>query len=140
MAQQAAQAPQALQQPGARREQGGRPPALHRIPDRLRALYDDRLSVEFEGNEEGDTDTAENLTDLAEHDYRVMQKDEADYESIWDACFFGRGLLLLNEFDRSKGVMAPVTEVIDPLMWSATRAPPRSTATSAGAAPCASAT
>jgi hypothetical protein len=42
------------------------------------ALYDDRLSVVFEGNDEGDTDTAENLTDLAEHDYRVMQKDEAD--------------------------------------------------------------
>ena len=60
------------------------------------ALYDDRLSVEFEGKEEGDTDTAENLTDLAEHDYCVMQKDEADYEWIWDACFFGRGLQLLN--------------------------------------------
>jgi hypothetical protein len=81
------------------------------------ALYDDRLSVEFEGNEEGDTDTAENLTDLAEHDYRIMQKDEADYEWIWDSCFFGRGLLLLNEFDRTQGIMAPVTEVIDPLMW-----------------------
>jgi hypothetical protein len=71
------------------------------------ALYDDRLSVEFEGNEEDDTDTAENLTDLAEHDYRIMQKDEADYEWIWDACFFGRGLLLLNEFDRTPGIMAP---------------------------------
>src|ERR1700709_2414743 len=35
------------------------------------ALYDDRLTVEFEGNDEGDTDTAENLTDLAEHDYRI---------------------------------------------------------------------
>lgn len=61
------------------------------------ALYDDRLSVEFEGKEEGDTDTAENLTDLAEHDYRVMQKDEADYEWIWDAWFFSRGLQLLND-------------------------------------------
>jgi hypothetical protein len=41
-----------------------------------------------------------------------MQKDEADYEWIWDACFFGGGLLLLlNEFDRSQGIMAPVTEV-----------------------------
>jgi hypothetical protein len=37
------------------------------------ALYDDRLSVVFEGNDEGDTDTAEYLTGLAEHDYRVMQ-------------------------------------------------------------------
>ena len=73
------------------------PPALHRISDPLRRAYDDRLSVEFEGKEEGDTDTAENLTDLAEHDYRVMQKDEADYEWIWDACFFSRGLQLLND-------------------------------------------
>jgi hypothetical protein len=37
------------------------------------ALYDDRLSVVFEGNYEGDTDTAEYLTGLTEHDYRVMQ-------------------------------------------------------------------
>lgn len=81
------------------------------------ALYDDRLAVQFEGNEEGDKDTAENLTDLAEHDYRIMKKDEGDHDWIWDACFFGRSLLLLSEFDRTPGVMAPVMEVIDPLMW-----------------------
>ncbi|WP_416193106.1 hypothetical protein [Nitrobacter sp. TKz-YC01] len=44
------------------------------------SLYDDRLSAVLDCNDEGDQDTAENLTDLAEHDYRVMQKDEADYE------------------------------------------------------------
>jgi hypothetical protein len=46
-----------------------------------------------------------------------MEKDELDYDWDWDACFFGRGLALLAEFDRSEGVMAPVGEVIDPLMW-----------------------
>lgn len=81
------------------------------------ALYDDKLGATFEGNEEGDQDTAENLTDLAEHDYRLMHKDETDHDWIWDACFFGRGLELLNEFDRTKGRMAPVVEVIDPVMW-----------------------
>lgn len=83
----------------------------------LAALYDDRLISKWEGNEEGDTETAENLTALAEHDYRVMLKDEADYEWIWDTLFFGRGLMLLHEFDRTEGVMAPVPEVIDPMLW-----------------------
>lgn len=81
------------------------------------ALYEDRLSVVFEGNEEGDQDTAENLTDLAEHDHRIMQKDELDHDWDWDACFFGRGLMLLSEFDRSERVMSPIGEVIDPVMW-----------------------
>ena len=50
----------------------------------------------------------------AEHDYRVMQKDELDYDWDWDArCFWSR-LMLLNEFDRSPGIMAPVAEVIRP--------------------------
>lgn len=83
----------------------------------LAALYDDRLISKWEGNEEGDTETAENLTALAKHDYRVMLKDEADYEWIWDTLFFGRGLMLLHEFDRTEGVMAPVPEVIDPMLW-----------------------
>ena len=83
----------------------------------LSALYEDRLNVSFEGNEEGDQETAENLTDLATHDYSVMGKDQVDYEWDWDSLFFGRGLLLLNEFDRTKGVMAPVPEVIDPMTF-----------------------
>lgn len=83
----------------------------------LAALYDDRLSVVFEGNEEGDQDTAENLTDLAEHDHRLMEKDELDHDWDWDACFFGRALMLLSEFDRSPGRMCPVAEVIDPTTW-----------------------
>jgi hypothetical protein len=45
------------------------------------------------------------LTDLAAHDYGVMEKDELDYDWDWDACFFGRGLLLLSEFDRSEGII-----------------------------------
>ena len=81
------------------------------------ALYEDRLTAEFEGNEEGDKDTAENVTALAEHDYRVMHKAESDHDWDWDACFFGRGLLLVTEFDRAEGIMAPVSEVIDPVLW-----------------------
>jgi len=81
----------------------------------LAALYDDKLSVEFGGKEEGDDDIAENLTGMAQHDYELMQKDEADYEWIWDTLFFGRGLIMLNEFDRKN--MVPVSEIIDPMTF-----------------------
>jgi len=80
------------------------------------SLYNDRIIGVFNGREEGDEETAENLNSLAEYDYSIMEKDQLDYEWDWDTCFFGRGLLLLNEFDRRKN-MAPVGEVIDPMTF-----------------------
>ena len=80
-------------------------------------LYDDRLSVNWAPREEGDEEIAENLTALAEYDYDLMEKDQVDYEWDWDTCFFGRGLLLLNDFDKSDKVMAPVAEVLDPMTF-----------------------
>lgn len=81
----------------------------------LSSLYEDRLGVRFEGREEGDDETAENLTAMAEFDHTRMEKDELDYEWDWDAGFFGRGYMMLNDFDRDKGMMCPVAEVIDPM-------------------------
>lgn len=81
----------------------------------LSDLYSDRLASVFGGREEGDDETAENLTATAEYDAEVMEKDQLDYEWDWDALFFGRGFVLLNEFDRTEGVMAPVAEIIDPM-------------------------
>lgn len=80
----------------------------------LASLYDDRLSVKFDPREAGDTDTAENLNDLAEYDYEEMEKDVADYTWDWDASFFGRGLMMLMEFDRNK--KCPVPENWDPMV------------------------
>lgn len=78
------------------------------------ALYDDRLMASWEGRGgEGDEDVEENLNALAEYDYDVMGKNELDYYWNWDAEFFGRGLVLMMDFDRSDGVMAPVPELID---------------------------
>src|SRR3990167_8088052 len=79
----------------------------------LASLYDDRLMVRWEGRGgQGDDDVEENLNALSEFDYDVMGKDQLDYFWDWDACFFGRGLALLHEFDRSPGVMAPMPEHI----------------------------
>ena len=79
------------------------------------SLWNDRPAATWEGRGgEGDEDTEENLNALSNFDYDVMQKAEIDYEWNWDAEFFGRGLLMLMEFDRREGYNAPVPEVIDP--------------------------
>lgn len=83
----------------------------------LARLYEDTLGVVFGAKEAGDEEVAENLNGLADHDHRVMEKDELDYEWDWDAAFFGRGLMLLNDFDRSEGVMCPVAEIVDPMCF-----------------------
>jgi len=79
----------------------------------LASLYDDRLSVEFTPRENGDDDICENLTDMAEYDYDEMEKDVADYTWDWDTSFFGRGLIMLMEFDRKR--MCPVMENWSPM-------------------------
>lgn len=81
----------------------------------LASLYSDRLGVDFLGRESGDEETAENLNSLASYDYDEMEKDVIDYEWDWDASFFGRGLLLNLEFDRS--LKCPTPEVIDVMTW-----------------------
>jgi len=81
----------------------------------LASLYSDRLAVEFLGRESGDEETAENLNSLADFDYDDMEKDELDYEWDWDSSFFGRGLLLMSEYDRKLMLSCP--EVIDIMTW-----------------------
>ena len=76
------------------------------------SLYEDRLNVEFLPREEGDIEVSENLNSYAEFSYDEMEKDILDFEWIWDTMFFGRGLLLNQEFNRK--LMRPVPQVIDP--------------------------
>lgn len=83
----------------------------------LAALYDDTLSSEFQGREEGDEETGENLTALAKYDYDLMKKAELDYYWLWDTLFFSRGLVLLYEFDRTPEMMCPSPELIDPMTF-----------------------
>ncbi len=78
------------------------------------ALYADHLMARWEGRGgEGDDEVEENLNALSEFDYDVMQKSESDYYWNWDAEFFGRGLVMMMDFDRTPGIMAPAPEVID---------------------------
>ena len=66
----------------------------------LASLYVDRLDSEWGGREEGDEEVAENLNALSRYDYDEMEKDVFDYDFDWDTCFFGRGLLEFQEFER----------------------------------------
>lgn len=81
----------------------------------LSSLYNDRLGVSFDGREEGDAETAENLLPLAEYDYTLMGKDQLDYDWDFNTLFYGRALMLNMEFDREK--MCPLPEVIDMMTW-----------------------
>lgn len=85
----------------------------------LASLYEDRLAVDFAGKEDGDEETADNLSAMAKADYDDMEKDQLDFEWDFDTAFFGRGLMLMEEFDRDpdNNVFVPVPEVIDPLTW-----------------------
>jgi len=83
----------------------------------LASLYNDRLGVSFLGREEGDDETGDNLTSMAQFDYETMQKDVLDYYWDWDASFFGRGLVKLFEFNREKQFNCPIPELIDPMTF-----------------------
>jgi len=85
----------------------------------IASLYSDRLDVNFDGREEGDEETAENLTSMADFDYDEMGKSELDFQWIWDTCFFGHGLVSMEEYERDpeNNVFVPMPHVIDPLLW-----------------------
>ena len=78
------------------------------------SLYEDRLMSMWEGRGgKGDEDVEDNLNAIAEFDYDKMQKSQLDYFWNWDAEFFGRGLMLMMNFDRDENRMCPTPEVID---------------------------
>lgn len=81
----------------------------------LASLYSDRLTTEFGAREEGDEETAENLNSLAAFDEDNMEKDMIDYAWDWDASFFGRGLILFNQWELKTNT--PIPENIDPMTW-----------------------
>jgi len=81
----------------------------------LAALYKDKLNGTWKGREEGDNETAENLTAIYKYDHTLMKRSELNYYWDWDACFFGKGYVKLNEFDRKR--MCPIAELLDPMTF-----------------------
>lgn len=83
----------------------------------LASLYDDQLMAVFEGREDGDDETAENLMRLSEYDYELMEKAKLDYYWMWDTLFFGRGLVKLMEFSKDERYKCPIPELVDPMTF-----------------------
>ena len=82
------------------------------------SLYEDRLNAGWEGRGgQGDEDVEDNLNALSKFDYDVMQKNKLDYFWNWDAEFFGRGLVLMMEFNREVNKMSPIPELIDAITF-----------------------
>jgi hypothetical protein len=81
----------------------------------LASLYVDKMISRFEGTEQGDENSAENLTLTAENDAISMEKDILDYEWDWDTSFFGHGLAILMDFDRK--LKLPIPECVDMMTW-----------------------
>ena len=82
------------------------------------ALYDDRLMSTFRGRGgQGDEETEENLSALADYDFDLMEKPELDYYWNWDAEFFGRGLVIMMDFERDKPFQCPVPEYTPATTW-----------------------
>lgn len=81
----------------------------------LASLYGDRLQAKFLGRESGDEEVGESLDALASFDYDEMGKDELDYDWDWDTLFFGRGLMLMFEYDRK--MKLPIPERVDPMTF-----------------------
>jgi hypothetical protein len=85
----------------------------------LAALYDDRLMVAAGGREEGDDEQTDNIDAMAEFDYEEMEKDQLDYDWDFDAAFFGRGYVCMEEYirDPDNNKFYPLPEVIDPIIF-----------------------
>ena len=78
----------------------------------LSSLYDDELDKQWIPREDGDIESAENLTSTADYDVELMGKDDLDLNQLWDALFFSYGLVDMIEFDIDKKCPAP--SIIDP--------------------------
>jgi hypothetical protein len=70
--------------------------------------------VSFVPREQGDNEVTENLDNLATYDFDEMQMDEVNYVWDWDTLFFGRGLVMLMEFDSESNT--PIPENYDPMV------------------------
>lgn len=83
----------------------------------LASLYDDTLQIQWINTSENDAVKANAWNKLAESDVqeRAMAKAKMDYEWIFDAIFFGNGIVETLNFDKNAIVLKPT--VINPLFF-----------------------
>lgn len=77
-------------------------------------LYEDKLAVIWEAEEEGDVEQADNLNKLAEYDYKRMGRNVSDYYWIWNTAFYGASFKRFIGWDNEFNT--PIEEIMD--NWS----------------------
>ncbi len=77
-------------------------------------LYESKLPIKFEPNEDGEMSNVESLNKLVRADFQEMNMSMIEYDWLWDACFFGRGYVETINFNKKRKLLEPV--VINPLM------------------------
>lgn len=78
-------------------------------------LYEAKLPIKFEPNEDGEASNVNSLNKLLRSDFQEMNMPMIEYDWLWDACFFGRGYVETIKFNKKRKIMEPV--VINPLMF-----------------------
>lgn len=81
----------------------------------LAAYVDDQMVVKWRAREEGDKEAAHLLNLLCAYDYDLMGKEKIDYFQMWDALFFGYGVVELSYFDLEKKIGVP--RLVDPMTF-----------------------
>jgi len=78
-------------------------------------LYEPKLQVKFEPNQDGEMSNVASLNKLATADFQEMNMELIEYDWTWDACFFARGYCETLVFDKKRKLMIP--NVLNPLMF-----------------------
>jgi len=91
----------------------GEPLLFTHINSWMASLYDDQFDKVWTPAEEGDIETAQNMSDVAEYDYDLMNMDELKHNQDWDALFFSYSVTDVLPFGPIKKCM--VASVIGPL-------------------------
>jgi len=91
-------------------------PLLYTIMNTIHAsMYSDIPAVKFRGRTVDDINTEFGLNLLVNYDYDDMEKDQLDMDWLWDACFFGYGIVEMTYFDREK--KRPSPRLVDPFCF-----------------------
>ena len=91
-------------------------PLLYTVMNTIHAsMYSDIPAVKWRGRTIDDINTEYGLNLLVDYDYDEMGKDELDLDWLWDACFFGYGVVEMTYFDRKRKVPRP--RLVDPFSF-----------------------
>lgn len=91
-------------------------PLLYTVMNTIHAsMYSDIPAVKWRGRTIDDINTEYGLNLLVDYDYDDMHKDELDLDWLWDACFFGYGVVEMTYFDRK--MKRPAPRLVDPFSF-----------------------